>query len=72
MFPETTSNRDGERDTGWINRLFTPRLEREEYQDLKFTLHRRLIERVNLEALSSLAPDRERAEIRDAILQLID
>jgi pilus assembly protein CpaF len=71
MFPESNSH-DGGRDNGWINRLFTPRVEREEYQDLKFTLHRRLIERVNLEALSSLAPDREQAGIRDAILQLID
>ena len=72
MFPALKSNPDAARDEGWISRLFTPRLESEEYQDLKFTLHRRLIERVNLEALSSLAPDREQAEIRDAILRLID
>lgn len=72
MFPALKSNQDATRDEGWINRLFAPRLEREEYQDLKFTLHRRLIERVNLEALSSLAPDREQAEIREAILRLID
>jgi pilus assembly protein CpaF len=72
MFPTPVLNRDTERGNGWINRLFTPRLEREEYQDLKFTLHRRLIERVNLEALSLLTPEREQAEIRDAILQLVD
>ncbi len=72
MFPAPGLNRDAARENGWINRLFTPHLEREEYQDLKFTLHRRLIERVNLEALSSLGQDREQAEIRDAILQLID
>jgi len=72
MFPPQELNRDAPREVGWINRLFTPHLEREEYQDLKFTLHRRLIQRVNLEALSTLAPDRERAEIRDAVQLLID
>jgi pilus assembly protein CpaF len=72
MFPPLNLERDTTRGTGWINRLLTSHMEREEYQELKFTLHRRLIERVNLEALSLLAPEREQAEIRDAILQLID
>ncbi len=69
--PAPDPNRDG-RSNGWINRLFAPRPESEEYQNLKFTLHRRLIERVNLETLSSLSPEREQSEIRDAIVKLID
>jgi pilus assembly protein CpaF len=43
-----------------------------EYQDLKFTLHRKLLDRINLEILSSMGGDRVRAEIRTAIVKLID
>ena len=43
-----------------------------EYQELKFTLHRKLLDRINLEILSSMAGERVRAEIRGALGRLID
>jgi pilus assembly protein CpaF len=43
-----------------------------EYQELKFTLHRKLLDRINLEILSSMAGDRVRVEIRSALTQLVD
>ncbi len=42
------------------------------YQDLKFTLHRKLLGRVNLEALSTMGRDYVRNEIRSAVAQLVD
>src|SRR5437763_1925628 len=43
-----------------------------EYQELKFTLHRKLVDKINLEALASIDNQRVRAEIRQALLSLID
>ncbi len=43
-----------------------------EYQELKFTLHRKLLDRINLEVLSSMASERVRGEIRGALARLID
>jgi len=43
------------RETGWVNRLFTSEGSTPEYQELKFTLHRKLLDRINLEALSSMS-----------------
>jgi pilus assembly protein CpaF len=43
-----------------------------EYQELKFTLHRKLLDRINLEILSSMAGDRVRVEIRTALTRLVD
>jgi pilus assembly protein CpaF len=43
-----------------------------EYQELKFTLHRKLLDRINLEILSSMAGERVRSEIRGALARLID
>jgi pilus assembly protein CpaF len=43
-----------------------------EYQELKFALHRKLLDRVNLETLSSMAGERVRIEIRGALARLID
>jgi pilus assembly protein CpaF len=42
------------------------------YQELKFVLHRKLLDRVNLEALSTLASERMRLEIRTAVAQLVE
>src|ERR1700704_6578157 len=63
-------NKPGE--TGWVNRLFNREGYTPEYQELKFTLHRKLLDRINLEALSSLAGERARAEIRVAVARLVD
>ncbi|HUI77429.1 MAG TPA: CpaF family protein [Bryobacteraceae bacterium] len=43
-----------------------------EYQELKFTLHRKLLDRINLEALSSMAGERVRAEVRAAVAKLVE
>lgn len=43
-----------------------------EYQELKFTLHRKLVDKINLEALATIDNQRVRAEVRQALIQLID
>ena len=43
-----------------------------QYQELKFSIHRKLLDRMNLEAISSLPADRVRQEIRPAIARLVD
>jgi pilus assembly protein CpaF len=43
-----------------------------EYQELKFTLHRKLLDRINLEALSGIDDDRIRAEVRQAVLAMVE
>ena len=68
-----SGGRSGEnRETGWVNRLFTREGSTPEYQELKFTLHRKLLDRINLEALSSMAGERVRAEIRAAVAKLVE
>jgi len=60
------------RETGWVNRLFIREGYTPEYQELKFTLHRKLLDRINLEALSSMASDRVRTEVRAAVAKLVE
>jgi pilus assembly protein CpaF len=60
------------RDAGWVSRLFNPQGHTPEYQELKFSLHRQLLDRINLEALSSVSTERVRAEIRTAVATLVD
>src|SRR5260370_10043850 len=43
-----------------------------EYQELKFTIHRKGVDKINLEALASIDNQRVRAEVRQAVIQLID
>src|SRR6195256_5725456 len=43
-----------------------------EYQELKFTLHRKLVDKINLEALASIDNQRVRSEVRQAVISLID
>src|SRR5580658_5002510 len=43
-----------------------------EYQELKFTLHRKLVDKINLEALATIDNQRVRAEVREAVISLID
>jgi pilus assembly protein CpaF len=57
---------------GWVGRLFNPQSYTPEYQQLKFALHRKLLDRINLEALSSVASDRVRNEIRSAVARLVE
>jgi pilus assembly protein CpaF len=68
--PATRARQNGE--TGWVNRLFTSQASTPEYQELKFTLHRKLLDRINLEALSSMSGERVRAEVRTAVARLVE
>src|SRR5580693_1513027 len=43
-----------------------------EYQELKFRLHRKLLDRINLEALSTMAGERMRTEVRVAVARLVE
>src|SRR5271163_3699859 len=43
-----------------------------EYQELKFTLHRKLVDKINLEALATIDNQRVRGEVRQALIQLIE
>ena len=49
----TKLNRTNPNEANWVNRLFTAS-DSLEHQDLKFTLHRKLLERVNLEVLATI------------------
>jgi pilus assembly protein CpaF len=59
-------------DGSWIDRLMNPRADGAAYQELKFSLHRKLLGRVNLEAVLALPEDRVRGEIRAALSTLLD
>jgi pilus assembly protein CpaF len=59
-------------EAGWVTRLANRDHTGADYQELKFTIHRKLLDRINLEALSSLAGERARAEIRIAVAKLVD
>ena len=43
-----------------------------EYQELKFTLHRKLLDKINLDALASIETERLRNEVRTALTALMD
>jgi pilus assembly protein CpaF len=63
-------------DTGWEQRLIRPPSRqgpsRPEYQELKFTLHRKLLDRINLDALAGIENDRIRAEVKQAALTIVE
>ncbi len=66
------ANGQNGQEAGWVTRLSNRDSSGVEYQELKFTIHRKLLDRINLEALSSLASERARAEIRIAVAKLVD
>jgi pilus assembly protein CpaF len=57
---------------GWVGRLFTQQGVNREYQELKFILHRKLLDRINLELLSTVSVERVRAEVRTAVAKLVE
>src|SRR5579862_434569 len=57
---------------GWAERLLTRQHYSPEYQEIKFSVHRKLLDRVNLEALSTLNTERARGEIRAAVAKLME
>ena len=63
-------------ETDWDQRLLQPPARKgtlkPEYQELKFTLHRKLLDKINLEALATIDNQRVRAEVRQAVISLID
>jgi pilus assembly protein CpaF len=59
-------------ESGWVARLFHSESSTPEYQQLKFSLHGQLLDRLNLEALSSIPGERARLEIRTALVRLVD
>src|SRR3984885_6874762 len=71
------SSKTTQQQTSWEQRLLkntgrakaapTP-----EYQELKFTLHRKLVDKINLDALASIDNQKMRSEVRQALLALID
>jgi pilus assembly protein CpaF len=68
----TSVYKNGDRETGWVTRLFTQDYAAVEHQDLKFALHRKLLDRINLEALATLGGERVRAEVRAAVAKLLE
>src|SRR6266702_3550768 len=76
MFPnlETKSSTP---QVSWEQRLLknsgrSKALLKPEYQELKFTLHRKLVDKINLEALATIDNQRVRGEVRQALISLID
>jgi pilus assembly protein CpaF len=67
-----TAMTKGGGDQGWVMRLFSAQPLAPEYQELKFSLHRKLLERINLEVLSSLGGERVRMEVRSAVAKLVE
>src|SRR5436305_7778362 len=59
-------------EAGWVTRLANRDSTGVEYQEMQFTRHRELLDRYNLAALSSLAGERARAEIRVAVAKLVE
>src|SRR6266498_4867343 len=57
---------------GWVDRLYQRNSPSPEYQDLKFALHRKLLDRVNLENLASVSNERARSEIRSIVGKLME
>jgi pilus assembly protein CpaF len=60
----------------WEQRLLHPASRKTalkpEYQELKFTLHRKLLDQINLDALSSIDNDHIRSEVRQAVLSIVE
>ena len=51
-------------ETSWVRRLLKKEAYSPEYQQLKFSLHRKLLDRVNLEAVSSLPSEQVKEQMR--------
>ena len=76
MFATAENNRNTQQ-VSWEQRLLKNAGRKQggmkpEYQELKFTLHRKLVDKINLEALATIDNQRVRAEVRQAVIQLID
>src|SRR5215470_8102666 len=77
MLPTTTGEHKQPQQLTWEQRLLKnagrPKAAlKPEYQELKFTLHRKLLDKINLEALATIDNQRVRGEVRQALFSLID
>src|ERR1700747_2279309 len=77
MFPNTENGNKNTQQVSWDQRLLKNAGRgksslKPEYQELKFTLHRKLVDKINLEALATIDNQRVRAEVRQAVISLID
>src|SRR5579871_4338343 len=75
MFPNLDTKSNAQ--TSWEHRLLknggkSSNALKPEYQELKFTLHRKLVDKINLEALAATDNQRVRSEVRQALISLID
>jgi pilus assembly protein CpaF len=52
--------------------LLAPHVVTPEYQELKFRLHRKLLDSINLEILATVGAERVRAEVRAALAKLME
>src|SRR5215213_7590569 len=57
---------------GWVTRLNNKQPFSQVHQELKFSIHRKLLDRFNLQAMSALGGERMRTEVRSAVARLID
>ena len=77
MFPNLESKSTPQQQLTWEQRLLknggkSKSALKPEYQELKFTLHRKLVDKINLEALATIDNQRVRGEVRQAVISLID
>src|SRR5436190_7195448 len=75
MFPNLDSR--SQQQMTWEQRLLKNSVRgkttlKPEYQELKFTPHRKLVDKINLEALATIDNQRVRGEVRQALISLID
>src|SRR6202167_5130499 len=77
MFSSIDNGNKSNQQVSWEQRLLKNSTRQKaslkpEYQELKFTLHRKLVDKINLEALATIDNQRVRAEVRQAVISLID
>src|SRR5438046_8468073 len=77
MFTSAENGNKNNRQVSWEHRLVKNAGRQKtnlktEYQELNFTLHRKLLDKINLEALATIDNQRVRAEVRQAVISLID
>lgn len=70
--PARDSKALSKREAGWVTRLMTRTAATPEHQQLKFKLHRKLLDRINLDRLSALSDDVVRTEVRAAVARLVE
>jgi pilus assembly protein CpaF len=68
----TTPSAAPKNNPGWVTRLQNKQPFSQMHQELKFSIHRKLLDRINLPALSAMGGERMRIEVRGAVAKLIE